>query len=182
LWSTPQKKSLLKVATLKHEHFFEQAEGLATAPAAGPPRQVDLRRAISSAYYGVFHFVLAAATDQFVGVTKRNTGEYGRVYRSTDHRQLRELCEEVRKPNLSAKYAGHQPRTGFGPNIAAFGAAFIELQEKRHSADYDPMIRVKISDAQLAIKTARAAIVRFENANRTRRKAFFSLLLFPPRR
>jgi hypothetical protein len=170
------------VAAPDPEHLLEQAEQLATAPPAGPPRQVDLRRAISAAYYAVFHFILTAAANQVVGVTKRTTAEYGRVYRSIDHRAIRDLCDDLKKPTPPAKYNAHMPATGFGPNIAAFAAAFVDLQEKRHGADYDPLIRVKLSDSQLAIKTAKAAIERFKRASATRRKTFLSLLLFPPRR
>ena len=164
------------------EHLLEQATRLGTAPPAGRPRQVDLRRAISSAYYAVFHFVLASAADHIVGVTKRSTGEYSRVYRSIDHKSLRDLCEEMQKATLPARYARHTPRRGFGSNIAAFAAGFSDLQEKRHLADYDPLVREKLSDAQAAIRTARAAIARFRSASTARRKAFLSLLLFPPRR
>jgi hypothetical protein len=164
------------------EHLLEQATRLGKAPAAGRPRQVDLRRAISSAYYALFHFILASAADQIVGVTKRASREYSRVYRSIDHRSLRELCEEMQKATLPARFQPHAPRSGFGPNIAAFAAGFSDLQEKRHLADYDPLVREKLSDAQAAIRTARAAIVRFKRASAGRRKAFLSLLLFPPRR
>ena len=176
------EKSSKKVALPNPNHLFEQAEKLAASPAAGPPRQADIRRAVSAAYYGVFHFVLAAAADQFIGVTKRANSEYGRVYRSVDHRTLRELCEDLKKSNLPAKYSNHVPASGFGPNIPAFAAALVELQEKRHAADYDPMIRMRLSDAQLAIKTARASVRRFRQASKTRRRAFLSLLLFAPKR
>ncbi len=159
-----------------------QAVLLALAPRAGPPKQVSLRRAISAAYYGLFHFVLTAAADQFVGVTKKATSEYGRVYRSVDHRALRELCDDIRKSKLPAKYDPHIPKSGIGPNIPAFAAALLDLQEKRYAADYDPLIRVSLSDAQLAIRTAKAAINRFNKASAPRKKAFLSLLLFPPRR
>jgi len=169
------------LAILNPEHLFEQATRLVEPPPAGPPRQVDIRRAISSAYYGVFHATLAAAADEFVGVTQRSTSRYGLVYRSVDHKSLRELCAEVRKPTLSAKYVRYQPQGGFGPDIPVFAAAFLELQEKRHAADYDPLIRVRTSDALLAIGTARSALVRFAQASASRRKAFLSLLLFSPR-
>lgn len=169
------------MAILNPEHLFEQAEKLIAPPPAGPPRQVDIRRAISAAYYAVFHAMLTAAADQFVGVTKRSTSQYGLVYRSVDHKWLRILCEEVKKPTLPSKYAPHAPPNGFGTNIADFAAAVLELQEKRHAADYDPLIRVKSLDAALAISTARAALERFKKASATRRKAFLSLLLFPPR-
>jgi hypothetical protein len=94
---------------------------------------------------------------------------------------LRELCVEVKKTTLSAKYQRHATPAGFGLNIQAFASAFVELQEKRHSADYDPLTRVKTSDAKLAIATARSAIRRFERAGPARRKSFLTLLLFPPR-
>jgi uncharacterized protein (UPF0332 family) len=169
------------VAILNPNHLFEQAERLVSQQSAGPPRQVDIRRAISAAYYGVFHFTLAKAADQVVGATKRNTSPYGLVYRSVDHGALRTLCEEIKKSTLRPKYLRHAPSNGFGQNIRAFAAALLELQEKRHAADYDPLIRVKRSDAILAVRMARAALRRFDRANSRRRRAFLSLLLFPPR-
>ena len=163
------------------EHLLDQAARLATPQGAGPPRQVDLRRAISAAYYAVFHTTLVAAADEFVGRTKRSSKLYALVYRSVDHRTLRDLCVEVKKPNLPARYARYVPASGFGRNIPAFAAAFVELQEKRHSADYDPLLRIRMADALLAIKTARTAVKRFAKAGARRRKTFLTMLLFPPR-
>jgi hypothetical protein len=97
------------------------------------------------------------------------------------HAWLRDLCREVQKPTLSNKFRPYAPVTGFGSNIAAVAAAVVELQEKRHSADYDVMIRMNRSDAAFAIATAQAALKRFGKASRPRRLAFLSLLLFPPR-
>lgn len=169
------------MAVLNPEHLFEQAERLIAPPPAGPPRQVDLRRAISSAYYGVFHATLAAAADEFVGATKRATPRYTLVYRSVDHRAIRELCSEVKKSKPAGKYARFVPSGGFGGPLQAYAAALIELQEKRHSADYDPSLRVRTSDALVAIRTARTALRRFGRAHAAERKAFLSLLLFQPR-
>ena len=168
------------MAVLNPDHLFDQASRL-IAPAAGAPRQVDLRRAISAAYYGVFHAALTAAADQFVGATKRSSNQYALVYRSIDHKTLRDICKEVQKQTLPAKYMPFAPKTGFGPNIRAFAAAMLELQEKRLDADYDPAIRVKSSDALLAVGTARSALNRFRKASASRRKALLSLLLFHPR-
>lgn len=140
-----------------------------------------MRRAISTAYYAVFHFILAATADEFVGVTKRKTARYALVYRSVDHRALRTLCDKARKQTLAPKYQKHVPRNGLGANIQAFSDGLIELQQKRHSADYDPSFRVKTSDAKLAIATARSAISRFQRANDLRRRTFLTLLLFSPR-
>lgn len=176
----PPRKSLEKVAVLNPEHLFEQADRLITRR-HGPPRQVDIRRAISASYYGLFHAIVTAAADQVIGATNRGRSRYGLVYRSVDHRWLRDLCREVQKPTLSNKFKPYEPRNGFGQNITAFAAAAVELQEKRHAADYDPIIRVNRSDATLAVRTARAAVRSFERASANRRLAFLSLLLFPPR-
>jgi hypothetical protein len=161
LWNTLRKKSLAQVAVLNPDHLFEQAEKL-IAIQAGPPRQVDIRRAISAA-------------------TNRDTNRYGLVYRSVSHAWLRDLCREVQKPTPSNKFKPYAPSNGFGPNITAFAAAVAELQEKRHAADYGVMIRMNKSDAILAINTAKAALRRFSKESNARRVAFLSVLLFQPR-
>jgi hypothetical protein len=97
------------------------------------------------------------------------------------HQALRDLCEEIGKPTPAKKYRPHVPAEGFGPNLPVFASALVELYEKRHTADYDPAIRVKTSDALSAIRRARSAIVRFNRASALRRKTFLTLLLFPPR-
>lgn len=151
------------MAILNPDHLFDQADKL-IAPQAGRPRQVDIRRAISAAYYAIFHATTTSATDQFVGVTNRSAGRYGLVYRSVDHKWLRELCKEVQKPTLSSNFRRHAPSEGFGPDLAAFATAVVDLQLKRHAADYDPMVRMNKSDAAFAIATARAALARFSKA------------------
>jgi hypothetical protein len=103
------------------------------------------------------------------------------VYRSIDHRALRVLCEDVGKPTLPAKYAKYAPGGGFGPDLKAFAAAIIDLQEKRHLADYDPQFRVRASDAVVVVTAARDALTRFRSASRPQRRALMTLLLFSPR-
>lgn len=167
------------MSVLRPDHLFEQAEKLIRPRGALAPRQVDVRRAVSSAYYGVFHHVLTAAADLYVGAA-RPAKRYTLLYRSVDHRALRSLCEEAKKQTPSAKYRKYVP-TGLGPNLQAFASALLELQEKRHDADYDPLIRMKASDARLVIATAKSAVRRFDKASAVNRRAFLTLLLFPPR-
>jgi uncharacterized protein (UPF0332 family) len=169
------------MATLNPEHLFEQATELVAPPGAGAPRQVDLRRAISAAYYGVFHFALTALADEFVGKTQRTSSRYTLVYRSVDHRALKDLCNEAKKPTLPARYLAYLPEGGFGPNIQAFAAAVADLQEKRHAADYNPQPRFTINEARIAIRLAKSAVRRFQRAKQERRKAFLTLLICPPR-
>ena len=169
------------MAVLNPDHLFDQADKLSAPPAGGAPRQADLRRAISSVFYGVFHAVLTKATDDIVGRTKRHTPRYALVYRSINHRSLRTLCEDIVKPKLPDKYRKFEPKGGFGSDLEALATALIELYEKRHAADYDPLYRISMSDAVLVAKTGRTALDRFKGANRTKRKAFLSLVVFSPR-
>jgi hypothetical protein len=167
------------VAILNPRHFFDQADRLIT-PARGAPRQVDLRRAISSAYYGLFHAACIAAADEFVGKTKQSEPIYALVYRSIEHRTLRQLCEDLGKPTIPAKYQPYLPPRGLPLGIAVFALAIVDLQAKRHAADYDPLLRLSPVDARVAIRTARRALALFELVRRSRR-VFLLLLLFPPR-
>lgn len=169
------------MAVLNPEHLLDQADRLTAPPGVGAPRQADLRRAISSSYYGIFHAIVTEAADVFVGKTQRDSPRYALVYRSIDHRSLRAICEDVVKPTLPAKYLKYEPRGGFGSDLIALATAVAELQEKRHLADYDPLFRVSMSDAVLAVGTGRTALARFKSASRERQKAFLSLVVFSPR-
>jgi hypothetical protein len=163
------------------EHLLDQAEPLIAPVGPGAPRQVDLRRAISSAYYAVFHAVLAAAADEFVGRARRAETAYGLVYRRINHGALREFCGELNKPSVAAKYKRHEPGAGFGTHLPRFARYLVELQQRRQSADYDPMIRLKRSDALLAVSSARSGLARLRDTSPDVRRIFLALLLFPPR-
>ncbi len=169
------------MAILNPEHLLDQADRLVAPPGGGAPRQADLRRAISSAYYAIFHAVIAEAADNLVGRKYRESPRYALVYRSIDHKSLRKLCEDIQKTTLPAKYSAYSPTGGFGGDLVALATAVVDLQEKRHLADYDPLFRVRTSDAVSAVATARAAIQRFKGASRTPRKDFLLLLAFSPR-
>jgi hypothetical protein len=171
------------MAILNSQHLLEQATRLLEMKSAlGTVRQVDRRRAISAAYYAVFHAILTATADEFAGTAARKTARYALVYRSIDHARLESLCKDVNRENLPDRLVAYAPANGFGPNIREFSALLVELKEKRISADYDPSHWIKIADAKQAIESARSAIDRFGKANPPRRKAFLTLLVFLPRR
>lgn len=169
------------MAVISAVHLLSQAELLIRPPPAGPPRQVDLRRAVSSAYYATFHNVTTALADEIVGKVHQLTPRYALVYRSISHTELRAMCAEAAKPTPPERLRPYLPSAGFGSDLGVFANALTELQKKRHSADYDPLIRLKTSDANLAIDLARRAIERFDLADLGCRRAFLYLLAFPPR-
>lgn len=166
---------------LSPDHLLDQADRLLTPPGGGAPRQADLRRAISTAYYALFHAVLTAVADDIVGSTQRTSPRYASLYRSIDHRSLRTTCQQVLQKEPAPKYKPHVPADGFGDDLNSLANAVVELKDKREAADYDPVYRVTATDALLAVDTARKALARFRTAGRAQRKAFLWLIVFPPR-
>jgi hypothetical protein len=122
---------------------------------------------------------MTEAADEFIGRTQRQSARYALVYRSVNHKSLQSLCEDIKKSKLPAKYSSYEPKGGFGPNLIALATAVVDLQEKRHLADYDPLFRVRMSDALLAVATSRDALTRFRKVNRTRRKNFLFIAYLP---
>jgi uncharacterized protein (UPF0332 family) len=55
----------------------------------GAPNQTRLRRAISTAYYALFHSIVRSAADAFVGARHRQTPRYETVYRGFEHRRMK---------------------------------------------------------------------------------------------
>jgi hypothetical protein len=163
------------------EHLIDQAVRLTRPLAAGPPRQTDLRRAISSAYYAVFHMTLGAAADAVIGRTRRGTPAYALAYRSIEHKSLRTICDMVRRQPPPLRYRRYLPEPAFGPDLRAFARSTIELQEERYAADYDPTDQFPASRAGRAINVARAALHHWAAAPETERRSLLMLLLFPPR-
>lgn len=153
------------------EHLLEQAEKLVGS------RQADIRRAISSAYYALFHAASINAADAVAGTGNRQSERYALVYRSINHSSLSAICDAIANAR-----PGIQPQGGFSTNFRAFAKALTELQRERHRADYDPLARFSRTDALVTISTARTAFAHFKTATEEERSVFGSLLLFSRRR
>jgi hypothetical protein len=140
--------------------------------------QADLRRAISAAYYAIFHFTMTGAAEMFCGAADHSPSAYSVVYRSIDHKALRGLCAQLSqsKPQNVAIV----PSKGFGA-IADFARLTANLQAQRHLADYDPSLSFTDVGAKVAISDARQAITWFKSGDEEQRKAFLTMLLFRQR-
>jgi uncharacterized protein (UPF0332 family) len=157
------------------EHLFQQADRLAIPLSSETePRQTDLRRAISAAYYGLFHFALAAAADMFVG---RDSDDYVAAYRSVSHDWLRSLCDQLQRKRL-AKVPPHVPGAAFFGDIVKFATSVAELQDLRHRADYDPSFSITADEVKIRIAEARRALELFRRGEEKQSAAFLALLLF----
>jgi uncharacterized protein (UPF0332 family) len=169
------------MAILDHDQLLEQAELLIQPRRPGPPRQVDVRRAISAAYYAVFHFLMAQAADLVVGSTRRREARYSIVYRSVDHAQIRSLCQTIKAAQPDPRMAAPVASMRTGESVKLFAAVVQDLQAQRHTADYDAAESLRTADAVFAIALARKAIQSWRLAPAQERAAFITLLLFKRR-
>lgn len=149
----------------------------------GAPKQVDLRRAISAAYYALFHALLRAAADDLVGKTShvRRSPAYRLIYRAFEHSDVRRICIDILKATLPAKLAEASGLQQFPETIQVVARGLLLLQGKRHSADYDPYLRLSKSDARVALLIAEHAIGALDAADISARRMFLMLMLFRTR-
>lgn len=109
------------------DHLLEIAQDLLRT-GGGAARQAQLNRAISTAYYALFHAVCRLCVAKTVG-TPRSTRHWEIVtpiLRSVDHAAGRKVF---------ARFAGDP--TASDP-LRVLSRAFLELQAARIAADYDP--------------------------------------------
>jgi hypothetical protein len=155
--------------------FLQQADALAAKAGA---TQADLRRAISTAYYAVFHFCLTAAADMVLGTASRTASAYSVIYRSVDHKTLRGLCTQLAQ--TKPQNVAITPSKGFG-KMADFARVTANLYGQRLMADYDPSPSVNDVEAKVAVSEARQAITWFKACDDEQQKAFLTMLLFRQR-
>lgn len=142
---------------------------LASQAATPPPSEADLRRAISTAYYAVFH-TLAASNAQLIAGDRQSAMSFqawDRVYRRLDHGRAQN--------NLRAVL------THLSPNGENFARTFIELQQMRREADYDPNAVITRSDTVNSIALAEAAIRNFAQLSEDERRFMAAQSMFDRR-
>ena len=137
--------------------------------AAPPPSQADMRRAISTAYYALFHTLAASNAELIAGQPQSIISSYAweRVYRRLDHGRARN--------NLRAALGL------LSQNGANFASIFIELQNQRHNADYNPNIQLVRSDALNIIARAQTAIKDFAQLTQEERRLLAAQSMFDRR-
>ena len=130
------------------------------------PRQADLRRSISTAYYALFHGLAELAAGRLVGSTSttQKSPAWSRVYRDLNHLTAKKACS---RPELE----------GCSQELAQFLMAFPRLQELRHQADYDPGVRFKQGEALSAADDAECGLAGLQAAPREEQVDFITLAL-----
>jgi hypothetical protein len=112
-----------------HNDLIEQAHHLALREKK-KPRQASLRRAISTAYYALFHMLLHEAT--LLMFPHEPAQLRHRASRAFSHGEARSVCEQFARTGIKDLTADP-----LEPALMEIAATFVELQEARHRADYD---------------------------------------------
>ncbi|MBV9704648.1 MAG: hypothetical protein JO163_18115 [Methylobacteriaceae bacterium] len=147
----------------------------------GAPNQARLRRAVSTAYYALFHSIAQAATDAFVGVKHRRSPRYETIYRGFEHRHMKESCAAVDKPTLGPKASKALGATTVSQDIRDVASAFVTLQERRHWADYSPSGKITRAEAQDLVDLAAFAGGQLPATNAEERRNFLAYLMLAVR-
>ena len=146
---------------MQPDDLIAASRDLADPEARGRPKQTYLRRAISTAYYAMFHCLAANCADTLVGGPGaiRSRPAWNQTYRALQHRTVKARCrrDDIRK---------------FPAEIRDFAAVFIQAQDRRHEADYDPRPRFDKASVIQAVDEAERAIRRFRQAPVKDRRAF----------
>jgi hypothetical protein len=97
---------------------------------------------------------------------KRSQPAWRQTYRSLAHGSTRTACNN--KALLSK----------FPPAVQDFANLFVQMQVKRHEADYDPFAKLAKSSVLTDIDQVEAAIDAFEGVATKHKRAFVAFVLF----
>ena len=114
-----------------HDDLLEQAEHLIGLDRPRP-KQASLRRAISVAYYALFHLLVREATEALVSDPRLRR----LVPRAFDHSEMKQAC----RPFAAGTLPDHLRAVTTVPvpdDLKSVAEAFIHLQQARHDADYN---------------------------------------------
>lgn len=109
-----------------HDDLLQLAFDLTDKPDA---TQADLRRAVSTAYYALFHLLVSEATFNWSRESSRNA--LGRMF---NHRQMRNVSDRYANPK-TMPFAAEDPDVVL--ILRDVAEVFVQLQNQRHIADYD---------------------------------------------
>ena len=130
-----------------------------------PPTDEHVRRAISSAYYALFHALASSNADALIGPPQdRRTAEaWTRVNRSLNHGPAEQVLRRHRQE--------------FSPGSQIFADTFSDLQNQRHSADYDPNAIFTGNQPTIWLAVAEVAIIDYLQVDRSERAYIAALTL-----
>lgn len=153
------------------EDLLEQADHLARRDAR-KPKQASLRRAISAAYYALFHLLVREATAAIVSDYKLRQ----LVPRAFDHSEMKQAC----RPFAAGALPDHLKvvtASVVPDDLKAVAEAFIQLQQSRHEADYNVSRAFSRPDTLTLVQQVHEAFEAFEAWGRVRTQQIATVFL-----
>lgn len=146
--------------------LFVAAESLL---ADKPRSSAYRRRAVSTAYYALFHALAKVCAETLLPGLRRSSPEYERIYRALDHGPLRNAFGQSPLKDDAA--------------IKKIGEAFVQLQSERHRADYMPPDQNMFAPSECArlIDLAKQAVDQIDGLNEDQRRTLSTFAIFKNR-
>ena len=147
------------------------------------PRQANLRRAVSTAYYAVFHYLVDEVCCAQIG-TQNSQKEYRHALaRAFAHTSMKDACTGFAGGTLKAAIVKGFPRDANGKypipiEIQDIAGTFVELQQKRYQADYDLSERFRKLEVLTLIDQANTHVKKFRNLPVSDTRKFFLACLW----
>lgn len=140
--------------------LLDQAERLGRGTGGrGRPRNGDLRRAVSSAYYPLFHAFKSAIVGTLIPDSPRE--DQLRLVRPFQHTAIKTICQAVVGSKPFSSTSAHRP---IADDLQSDGRlfqicqSFLDLQKRRYQADYDDLADFSRPDTLTVVAQARRAV------------------------
>lgn len=123
--------------------------------------EVFLRRAVSTAYYALFHLLIQDACSDWPNPEQR-----ARLSRQFSHGRMKDASEATAR------------RSPVGSDLFVVSNTFVHLQGRRHQADYDLEAKFSSLDVVVDLSAAELSFVSWERVRKeaAAREYLFSLL------
>lgn len=160
------------------DDLLKQAQQLATREPKHP-KQASLRRAISAAYYALFHLLIeSGATLVASGFGQGEPELRNRLRRGFQHGDMKQVAHSFRSNKLAAwqDVFGPQPPSN---DLKTVADSFVNLLQSRHEADYNVSKAVVPSDVTTALRWANSAFQAWGRISASREaRCFCFAMLF----
>jgi hypothetical protein len=102
------------------------------------PGQANLRRAVSTGYYALFHFLIEETMRFLLGTTAARAGLRNVLARAFTHAEMAAAAKTFAGSSLPPLLSRRLGAPALPPGLRLLARTFLRAQEMRHAADYDP--------------------------------------------
>jgi len=124
------------------------------------PKHASLRRAVSTAYYALFHLLASETAKNWKRPAERDT-----VARMIDHSPARKVCASKRD-SLNAHFNTHPAAShelDVLKHLHVVTETFVQMLQHRHTADYNGAVKWTRTDTLEKIESVDAAFLSWRS-------------------